>query len=503
MNSKCLNIIPAILLIISSLFADDIHPKTPPIKKFVEPGRIDALAPFPENQNLFLIQLDLSNDSLVTLINTEIPRLELWNGAASYQRIIPENIFNNIQNFLTEDFYRIISENYVQPDGRGYFVQYQYGNQASGIGGEIGYDCMCTDGSDCLIVGYNDDWWDPVDYYGEAWWSFSPPPLETIDFVEITVQGVQCDDLPVWSETYVTVKNSDCSWATDEWQAELSIDYTVNGPYMLPVTMYDHLLCDGAITPVIWSEDNYSVDFVKVEMYYTCNTLDSPNGFQASDGVDCSYIQLNWENNPAAESYTLYRDGTAIAPLPAGSTSYTDYSVSSGDHNYCIESENFCGSSFQSCDTGNITEAPLTPELVSASDGDYPDYIIITWDDVEDETGYKIYRDEIWLGLTSPNQTEFTDLFADAEIEYNYCVESLNDCGASVQNCDTGFTGILMGDVNNDDLVNVLDVVRTMNIILIIDLPPTDFELLAADINGDDMINVQDIILIINIILNF
>ena len=489
-------------MIVNVGYSDNNQSKVLTTKKYIEPGSINALGPFKENQHLYRIQFDLPNDSLVTLISSVINGLELQNGAASYQRIIPKNLFPTIENTLSKENYRIISENYVQPDGRGYFVQYQYGNQASGIGGEIGYDCMCTDGSDCLIIGYNDDWWDPLDYYGEAWWSFTPPPLESINHVEITVQGVQCDDLPAWSETYVTVKKNDCTWATDEWQAELSIDYTINGPFMLPVTMYDHLLCDGAITPVIWSEDNYSVDYVKVEMYFTCNTPDSPTGFQASDGMDCSSVQLIWENDPEAESYTVFRDGTAIAPLPAGSISYVDYGAASGDHNYCIESINFCGNSYQACDNGSLAESPLAPSSVDASDGTFTEYIVITWEDVANESGYKIYRDGTWLGVTGADQNEYSDLFAFAEVEHLYCVEALNDCGESNQNCDIGFFGILLGDVNDDGLINVLDVVRTVNIIIGVDEPPSEYEILVADVNSDDLINVQDIILIINIILD-
>ncbi len=56
------------------------------------------------------------------------------------------------------------------------------------------------------------------------------------------------------------------------------------------------------------------------------------------------------------------------------------------------------------------------------------------------------------------------------------------------------------GDVNGDDLINVQDVVRTVNIILG-KLTPTDTELCAADVNSDDTINVQDVVRMVNIIL--
>ena len=471
-------------------------------KEFVEPGSVSSLAPFENNKTLYLIQFDLSNDSLLNLINQSIPGLNLLNGAASYQRIIPEEIYTMLPLIISEEYYRIIRENYIQPDGRGYFVQYQYGNQSSGSSGEVGNDCMCTDGSNCLIIGYNDDWWDPLDYYGEAWWSFEPPPIQYIDDLEISVQGVQCDNLPVWSETYMTVKRNDCSWANDEWQAELSIDYTVNGPYTLPQYMYGNIMCNGAITPVIWSDDNYSIDYVKVEMYYTCNTPAPPNGFTASDNIDCNNIELNWNNDPTAESYILYRNGVAIMPLPAGTASYTDSVVSDGEHNYCIESENYCGVSYQSCDLGSKMGSLNAPENINASDGIYTNAIFINWSDLINETGYKIYRDGVWLGSTLENQTEYLDEYAENQLEYMYRITSLNECGESIQNCDLGITGFLMGDINNDSSLDVLDVVLIVNIILGVNSDPIEFELFISDLNGDNFINVQDIVLLINSILN-
>ena len=55
---------------------------------------------------------------------------------------------------------------------------------------------------------------------------------------------------------------------------------------------------------------------------------------------------------------------------------------------------------------------------------------------------------------------------------------------------------ILPGDVNNDGLINILDVVSTVNIVLGI----ADW-VDAADYNGDNLINILDIVSIVNVIL--
>jgi hypothetical protein len=56
------------------------------------------------------------------------------------------------------------------------------------------------------------------------------------------------------------------------------------------------------------------------------------------------------------------------------------------------------------------------------------------------------------------------------------------------------------GDVNNDSLINILDVIQTVNIILGANANPTDYELWAADMNQDGNIDILDVVLIVNTI---
>jgi len=59
---------------------------------------------------------------------------------------------------------------------------------------------------------------------------------------------------------------------------------------------------------------------------------------------------------------------------------------------------------------------------------------------------------------------------------------------------------VVVGDLNFDGTINILDVVISINFVLGVD-SPSDIESLAADINGDGTINVLDIVLLVNIIL--
>ena len=60
---------------------------------------------------------------------------------------------------------------------------------------------------------------------------------------------------------------------------------------------------------------------------------------------------------------------------------------------------------------------------------------------------------------------------------------------------------ILLGDLNEDEMVDILDVILCVNIV-IETTEPTNYQSLASDMNQDEQINVQDIILMINLILD-
>jgi len=57
----------------------------------------------------------------------------------------------------------------------------------------------------------------------------------------------------------------------------------------------------------------------------------------------------------------------------------------------------------------------------------------------------------------------------------------------------------IMGDLNQDGLVNVQDIILNINIIL--GASPSDYEMWSGDLNQDGVINILDIVLLINLIL--
>ena len=58
------------------------------------------------------------------------------------------------------------------------------------------------------------------------------------------------------------------------------------------------------------------------------------------------------------------------------------------------------------------------------------------------------------------------------------------------------------GDINCDSIINILDIVTTVNIVVGGTDGFTDYQLWAADINSDSIINVLDIVLLVNIVVD-
>ena len=57
-------------------------------------------------------------------------------------------------------------------------------------------------------------------------------------------------------------------------------------------------------------------------------------------------------------------------------------------------------------------------------------------------------------------------------------------------------SNILLGDVNGDSVINIQDVIITVNLIL-----STSDYLEAADMNGDSIVDILDVISLVNLIL--
>ena len=260
-------------------------------RPFKEAGSIESLVnPNTQYEELILVQLNLANDSLFAIVDSNIPDLNLNVGPATYHRVFPLEEFSRLTNIISSDSYHILKRPYVLPNNtREYWIELKQGSETYGTYTEddaISYTCDCVGGaSDCVKLGWY-SWYNPLDYWGEAWWAFSPPVYSYINEIRVVVRGAQCDDLPLWSETYMGMKDENGNWSQDY---ELSIQYTDN-IYVVPEVWSENMLM-----PIIGSEDNYVVDEVTLQFFYTCVFSETPNYVVASDNNYCEYVNINWD----------------------------------------------------------------------------------------------------------------------------------------------------------------------------------------------------------------
>ena len=142
-------------------------------------------------------------------------------------------------------------------------------------------------------------------------------------------------------------------------------------------------------------------------------------------------------------------------------------------------------------------------------------YVLMRCLDADGDTdgdGYLEYENCYFIVNPSVNyqDTQFLDEF-DSEFVYNldetagikYTLSLFypnnNYWGSAFGNYYYEPASILMGDLNFDGIINVIDVVSLVNGILGGEL--TDDQQLAADLNGDGTINVIDIVSLVNMIL--
>ncbi len=86
----------------------------------------------------------------------------------------------------------------------------------------------------------------------------------------------------------------------------------------------------------------------------------------------------------------------------------------------------------------------------------------------------------LWVYYQGPNESDFEYLLGTPDFEFRA-------------------GGTIPGDANGDGLVNVTDIVATVNFIM--EKPSDGFNKEAADLNGDGVVNVTDIVMMVKIIM--
>ncbi|MCD4790218.1 MAG: hypothetical protein K8R37_09485 [Bacteroidales bacterium] len=176
----------------------------------------------------------------------------------------------------------------------------------------------------------------------------------------------------------------------------------------------------------------------------TLSDAPAPLNVQASDGAYGDKIVITWDPppGPTVYHYKVYRNTTnnpntaiPVSPDPWNTnTTYWDETATDGIiHYYWIQASDtylgFRAGALSTSDNGYQYLSP--PTNVEATDGQYDDRIIITWDPPEGATYYKVWRNTstnvntaIPLSTNWTSNNEFTDWTATTPTIYFYWVKS-------------------------------------------------------------------------------
>lgn len=170
----------------------------------------------------------------------------------------------------------------------------------------------------------------------------------------------------------------------------------------------------------------------------------APNSVAASDGDFADRVQINWAPSPAATEYLVLRStdtGGVKTPISGWTTATTCADTTSEvgtTFTYWVKARNEWGESgFSLPDSGwRRGLPPLPPENFAASDGTFPDRIVVTWDAATSASEYRVFRRPLGSGpsvAVSPWQssTVFDDDTATTGVYYLFTVKARNEWGES------------------------------------------------------------------------
>tara|TARA_B100001142_G_scaffold268818_1_gene274156 strand:+ start:1313 stop:1633 length:321 start_codon:yes stop_codon:yes gene_type:complete len=84
--------------------------------------------------------------------------------------------------------------------------------------------------------------------------------------------------------------------------------------------------------------------------------------------------------------------------------------------------------------------------------------------------------------------------YANNEIDTDWMISIIEDL--------LGTSNIMPGDINFDEIINILDIVMLVNIILGTNQNIDNNTTTAADLNQDGFINILDVVLTVNVVLS-
>jgi|GEM_PF-6873341 len=225
------------------------------------------------------------------------------------------------------------------------------------------------------------------------------------------------------------------------------------------------------------------MDTQDVEVAFGSDTgsrrLFSPTNVSASDSLFVDGVRVSWTDRSLIEDgYAVYRREEGPDPFQLLTTIAADLETYDDDtavagvrYEYAVAARlGFDGEVFSAPETSALATGStrdygtrgfvVPPVGVSATDGDWPDRVVVTWgDESSEEDGYQVYRDGVLVETVGPNVTVWEDLAAEGSdgTVHEYCVAASQAVAlmaktlpgkalqgatqGSVQVCDEGIGG--------------------------------------------------------------
>jgi hypothetical protein len=147
----------------------------------------------------------------------------------------------------------------------------------------------------------------------------------------------------------------------------------------------------------------------------------------------CHRVELSWLDRSYGESgFRIVRDGGEIALVGHDVTRYVDESAVPGQsYTYTVVATNSCGDAAPSnAALGEAGFLPPTSANNCAASNDPCEVITVTWTDrSEDETGFRVLRDDVEVATLLPNIDHYIDSTAVLLQVYRYRVVATSPCG--------------------------------------------------------------------------
>ncbi|MBL0062809.1 MAG: hypothetical protein IPP40_15325 [bacterium] len=140
-------------------------------------------------------------------------------------------------------------------------------------------------------------------------------------------------------------------------------------------------------------------------------------------------VTITWTDVVGESAYGVLRDDSLIATVDLNVTQFDDFTAEPTVYYlYIVVSVDSCGASQPvSSAYGRIPcQLPLAIQGFSASQDECD--LILTWNDLPNETYYQIFRDEQWRANIGQDVTSFIDDQVVGNTNYTYTIWGVNNC---------------------------------------------------------------------------